>query len=74
MSRGIPAHENLNKTKGQLVLHGEYSSMDSCLPKIPAVFGGTLKNILGVSKFVFVYSTISRGILVDEHWFKVPVL
>jgi hypothetical protein len=74
MSRGIPAYESVKQNKGAVGCTQDYSGTESCRPKIPAVFGDKFKNFRGVSQFVFVYSTIFYGILVDKHWFKVPVL
>jgi hypothetical protein len=53
-----------------LVAHGDYSSIANCRAKIPAIFRGIFGIFRGISKFVFIYSTISRGTLVGKHWHR----
>jgi hypothetical protein len=50
-----------NITKRQLVAHEDYSSIANCRTKIPAIFRGIFGIFRGISIFLFIYSTISRG-------------
>jgi hypothetical protein len=49
------------KTKKQLVAHGDYSCSANCRTKISAIFRGIFGIFRAISKFLCVYSTISRG-------------
>jgi hypothetical protein len=41
--------------------HGNYSSTANCRTKISAIFRGIFGIFRGVSKYLFIYSTILRG-------------
>lgn len=42
-------------------MHQGYSSVASCGTKISAIFRRIFEHFRGISKFLFIYSTISRG-------------
>jgi hypothetical protein len=59
--------DEMAKTKRLLVAQGDYSSTATCRAKIPAIFRGIFGFFRGISKFLFIYSTISRQSLVGKH-------
>jgi hypothetical protein len=61
-----------------LVAHGDYSSIAHCQSKIPAIFQRIFHIFRGISKFMYIYSTIYRelhktpcGTQVEKHGTKV---
>ena len=43
-----PTYENENKTKKQLLAHGDYSSIANCRTKIPAIFRVRSESFCGI--------------------------
>jgi hypothetical protein len=55
-SLGTPTYENENKTKRQLVMHGDYSSTANCKTEIPAIFRGTRGIFRGILKLLLFHN------------------
>jgi hypothetical protein len=60
------------KTKGQLMAHGGYSSVAKCRVKISSIFRGIFGIVRGICEFAWIGSTISRSapddILQNPDW------
>jgi hypothetical protein len=69
MSRGMPAYENVNKIKGQLVVHEITPVLRVAGQKFPRYLEVNLKIF---AAFRNLHLFISRYLV--ESWFKVPVL
>jgi hypothetical protein len=52
---------------------GDYLSIANCRAKVFAIFRGMIENFRGISAFLFIYSTISRGTLVGKHCCRATV-